>query len=477
MYPIRLKRFAVCDLSMRIPRRVLGGAVLWAAFGHCIAQGLAPDGCPIFHCTPEATGVIAQPFIPAVLTITTNASLGSLPWQGCSGNGTVLTCLFAADDATGMAKGTLKVLDATTLEPIWGSAGVADSYDLKAETSADGQVPVNFSDGSIAAGDAHDFVLYGATGIVIGKLPLPSGGSKNFGLTPLSDTYGVVSQENAQLTLINLSTWQRVNTLTLRDPLTNDPLHLVSPSSGTSGVLYAIAQNPITRNGFLFSLVIDPTTSQLSVSSSFEFTGKSGASPVIVTRDISGLPSNLVLVGVPGLLGDAKPQNRLLGLLDTQTSGLTPSWAVALGAAIDVAPTIDQASLSLFYHEESNPVLHQNDLTTGAPISQFDIRTIGGYPLSFKLNGHLGASGSGSTFTLLLAGDYITSPGVGAQMVIAFQPIASPRAVLWSAQISTVPARYLAAWNFAPSVQTGIACPIALSETNGRSAITRLCNF
>jgi len=97
--------------------------------------------------------------------------------------------------------------------------------------------------------------------------------------------------------------------------------------------------------------------------------------------------------------------------------------------------------------------------------------------MSFKLNGHLGASESGSPFTLLLAGEYTTSPGVGAQLVITFQPLTSPNALQWAAQISSKPAGYLAAWNFTASSQSGVVCPIALSETNGNSAIVRLCDF
>jgi len=457
--------------------RALCAAMLLMAFCDCGAQTLAADGCPIYHCTPEATGVVSQPIVQSVPAIDSNGSLGSLPSQGCSGNWTVLTCLFSKDEATGIAKGTLKVLDATTLQPIWGSAGVANSYNLKAASASGGQVPVNFANGSIAAGDSKNFVLYSATGAVIATLPLVGGANKNFGLTPLSATYGVVSQENGQLTLINMSTWQSAGTLTLRDPLTNDRVSLVSPSSGTAGVLYAIAQNLTTGNGLLFSVLLDATTNQLSVGSTFEFTGASGASPVVVTPAVTGLPSNLVLLAVPGLIGDAQPQNRLLALLDTPANGLTLSWEVTLPAPISVAPTIDQASMSVFYHDNNTPVVHQNDLITGASIAAFNIRMLGGYPISFKLNGHLGASESGSPFTLLLAGEYTTSPGVGSQLVITFQPLVSPNALQWAAQISSKPAGYLAAWNFTASSQSGVVCPIALTETNGNSAIVRLCDF
>jgi hypothetical protein len=457
--------------------RALYAAMLLAAFCDSGAETLAPDGCPIFHCTPEATGVMDQPFVTSVLAVTSNSSLGSLGRQGCSGNGTVLACLFSTDEATGIAQGTLKVLDATTLQPIWGSAGAANSFNLNAATSAGGQVPAIFSNGTIAAGDYQYFVLYSAAGAVLGKVPL-TGSKENFGLTPLSDTYGVVSQENSVLTLINMSTWQGVGTLTLADPVNGDYVHLVSPSSGAPGVLYAIAEDSTTGNGFLFSVALDATTNQLSVGSTFEFTGKSGATPVVVTPDVTGLPGNLVLLAVPGLVGEAKPQNHLLGLLDSPTSGLSLSWEVALPALMSISPTVDQASKSLFYHADATPVVHQNDLITGAPISEFNIVTIGGYPSSFVLNGHLGASESGSPFTLLLGGEYTTSPGVGAQFVITFQPIASPKAFLWTSQISSVPAEFLAAWNAAPSSQSGVICPVVVSNfSNGDSAIVRVCDF
>lgn len=142
-----------------------------------------------------------------------------------------------------------------------------------------------------------------------------------------------------------------------------------------------------------------------------------------------------------------------------------------------VAPTIDGNSRSLFYHDNNSPVIFQNDLVTGAPLNSFNIRALGGYPLSFKLNGHLGASESGSPFTLLLAGEYTTSPGTGAQLVITFQPLASPGQLQSATTLSSVPAGYLAAWNFAPSSQAGTVCPIALTETAGKSALVRLCDF
>ena len=136
------------------------------------ASVVAPDGCPIFHCTIEATGVTYQPVIATVSTMTSNSLLGDLPKQGCSGNGIKLACLFSTDDATGNFQGTLKVLDATTLQPIWGSAGEAGSYNLNAPSASGGQVPVYFANGTIAAGDSNNLVRYGPAGKVIKRLSL-----------------------------------------------------------------------------------------------------------------------------------------------------------------------------------------------------------------------------------------------------------------------------------------------------------------
>ena len=61
---------------------------------------------------------------------------------------------------------------------------------------------------------------YNSSGAVIGKLSL-RGNDLNFGLTPISDTYGVVSQANGVLTLVNMSTWKNAGTLVLLDPVTN----------------------------------------------------------------------------------------------------------------------------------------------------------------------------------------------------------------------------------------------------------------
>src|SRR4029453_4243037 len=113
------------------------GSPAWAA-------GPVPSsiGCPMFHCTPEATGVMTGALLTHPTAVLSNSTLGTMEHQGCSGDGARLACLFTVDAvAGGVGNGTLKVIDATTLQPTWGSAGVANSYDIDPSSSSTGQVP------------------------------------------------------------------------------------------------------------------------------------------------------------------------------------------------------------------------------------------------------------------------------------------------------------------------------------------------
>jgi hypothetical protein len=444
-----------------------------AAVAVAKGQSLATAGCPISHCTPEATGVILQSLIPAVLATNSNSALGSLHAEGCSGNGIQLSCLFVHDSVRANYKGTLKLLDATTLQPIWGSGSVRGSYDLDPDTAALGQVPVNFADGSLAAGDAQVLVHYNSSGVVLAKTSV-GGTGNDFGLTPVSNTYGIVSQGDGTMTLINLSSWKNVATLTLLDPRTQTRMNLVGPSSAGTDVLYAIGYSNGDNDGTLFAIAVDESTGTMSVRSTFSFTGQSGAAPVVVTPAQSGLPNNLVLLHVPGLIGEAHAQNHLLGLSDVAATGLEQTWAIPLNAPLTVSPSVDQNSGSLFY--EAGPYLYQSDLVSGAAIHTFDLETIGGFNRSFHLTGHIAASQAGSVFTLLLSGTFPTTKNDGVQYAMAFQPIASPNALVWSSQIASVNTGYSAAWNFAPSTLPGVVCPIAITVTSLKSTIIRLCD-
>jgi hypothetical protein len=448
-------------------------ALLCALAAPARSQSLAPTGCPIFHCTPEATGMIFEPLISAVATTVSNDSLGFLPAQGCSGNGTLLACIFAIDNATGAAAGTLKVIDGSTLQPDWGSAGTAGSYNLDPVTSAGGQVPVYFADGTLAAGDGYFEVHYDPTGLVLAQVPLPSPTAKNFGLTPISAQYGIVSEDNGVLTLINLVTWTRVGSLQLRDPGTHRALQLASPSTGAPNVLYAVALNSATGAGYLFSVGVNATGTALQVLSSFDFIGKSGASPVVVTPDVTGLSENLVLLNAPGLSGQTPLQNQLLGLLDPGVGSMVSAWTIPLNASLSVAPTFDPVSLTLYYALHNQPYVYQAGLLTGAPLQTFNLQQIGRFAPSFELNSHLGAIKSASSFTLLLAGGIHNK-----QYAMAFAPLLSPTRLQWSSELEATTILYSAAWNFAPSSQAGIVCPIALDVAGmSYSNLVRLCDF
>jgi hypothetical protein len=450
------------------------------------AQTLATAGCPVFHCTVEATGVVTQPLVPAILVSNSNNELGTLLYQGCSGNGIVLSCLYAIDAASGTAAGTLKVLDGTTLQPLWGSAGVSGSYNLESTRSADGQVPVNFADGTIAAGDNKSYVHYNTNGAVLGKASLTGSGS-DFGMTPISASYGIVSQTDGILTLIDLATWKSVSALKLVDPETEQAVRLVSPSSGAPNVLYAVAYASQSRTGWLFSVGVNTTAGQLVVNSSFGFKGTAGASPVVVIPSSSGLPNNLVLLPTPGLNGKPAGQNYLIALEDAPGTGLQMKWSIPVSEAILFTPSVDPNSRSLFYNVPGAPYVHQVSLQTGGEIAEFNIQAIGGFGNQFRLSGHVGASIAGSTTTLLLGAIDTPLGQASTQYALAFQPIAAPTMLLWSEELDTTtvaigsnktsPNVYTAAWNFAPSTQAKVLCPIAIAVAgDDASKIVRLCD-
>ena len=451
----------------RITRIIVGLAALTGllapVFGH--AQTLAPQGCPISHCNLEATGVISQPLTGDV-SVETDSSLGQLYGEGCSGDGVRLMCLFSKD--TSSVKGTLKALDATTLQPLWGSASTPGSYNLQARSAAYGEVPTVFADGTIAAGDAHVLVLYDPTGVALAQLSV-SGAGTNYGLTPLSTGYGVVTQSDGVLTLVNLATWQNVGSLTLLDPRTGERVKALGPSSAAPEALYAVAYGD---DGVLFSVVIDAPTQTLQVRSSFLFIGRSGAEPVVVTPDVTGLADNLVLLHVRGLIGDPTPQNRLLALADTN-AGFQQSWAISLQKALTVAPTVDATSQSVFF--QTGATIHQHKLGSGTHRRTFNLTSIAGFAGSFRLNGHLGASSGNGTFTLLLGGAS-SDPDNPGEFVMAFQPIIAPDTLLWMRRVAPEPANYTGAWNFASADDGSSVCPIAITVGTPQTTISRLCD-
>jgi hypothetical protein len=451
--------------------RSFGAALLLGASCTVLAQTLASSGCPIYHCTPEATSLIASPIISGVVATNKSAVLGTLGPEGCSGNGTVLACLYETDTAPPNVAGTLKVLDATTLQPIWGSAVAPNSYNpAPLRASFGGQVPLMFADGSLAAGDDSYFVHYDSAGAVIAKLQLRGGTGNDFGLTPIAANLGVISQGGGELTLVDMSEWKRLDAMTLTDPTTQAPINLMVPSSGGDGFLYAIGYNPANGIGTLYVVGVN-AENKLFLQSDFSFTGVSGASPVVVSSAVSGLATDLVILDVPGLIGDPTPENRLVGL-ENAPNGLMRSWIIPLSARVTVTPTIDPVSGSLFYLCNDN-IVYQAALATGAPIADFNLQLMKGVPAQFTFNGHIGASQTGSVFTLLLSGS--SAPSSGPEYALAFQPLVSPSAIEWIEKISAKGLGYTGAWNFAPASEPGTVCPIIVENFN-TSLIFRMCD-
>ena len=457
--------------------------VLWIGVGAVSPAGaagpiLATSGCPIFHCTPEATGVNSDALLAHPTTVQSNNSLGTLLHQGCSGDGSRLACLFPTDAVTsGVAKGTLKLIDATTLQPLWGSAGVAGSYDIDPVTFSTSQVPLMFADGSLAAGDSFRHVLYSSTGQVLKSLALGGRGSgRNMGMTPISERYGVITQNNGVFTLVDLETWTKVSALTVK--VEGASIQVQSPSSGTSGVLYVVAASDNRSNLLALSVQTDPSgADKLVVRATFTFSGKPTASAVIVKPQTTGFAGNLVLLHVPALPGESTPVYRLLGLLDDGSSTFSHAWPapIMLDDGLTISPAVDEVSRSLFFRYITTSIIHRYDLLSGSFVEQYDIASAGAFPSSFTLNGHMASNQYGGAFTLLLSGTYKQRRGGGsAQVAVGFQPLISPTSVLWSRKISDKPDLYTLIWTTGPAKSSfGYYCPIVVGKTSG---ISRVCD-
>jgi hypothetical protein len=429
--------------------------------------------CPLFHCTPEATGVMYQPIVTPTV-VTAQNTLGQLQTQGCSGDGTKLACLFRTDNVAGgnQASGFLKVLDPMTLAPLWGDAGVEGSYVL-GNGGYVGQVPYLFPNGQIGAGDSSGYALYNPDGTLDLMVALNSKKGRSMGLTPLSANYAVISQTGGTLTLIDTANWAALATLTLKDPY-GAAVTLVSPSTGSDGVVYAVGQNSVGA-GFLFAVAMQMPQSgtfTLVNRATFAYTGMTGASPVVVRPNISGLAQNLVLLHVPGLTGDN--QNRLLGLLDNGSS-FSQLWSILLAQGLTVAPSIDEVSHTLYYEFSFQTMVYAADIVSGAEnAGPFNIQTLGAFPSNFQLDGHVVSvqTGPTGTYTLLLSGSSAAVTGSpGGQFVLGFQP--STYQVLWKLQTLAQPEANTEAWSLVPSNTPNVYCLTVVGPTSG---ISRLCD-
>lgn len=472
---MRIARLARRGLDMRFLALWIAievSSVAWAA-------GPVPSttGCPMFHCSPEATGVISDALLSQPTTVLTNNALGTIERQGCSGDGPRIACLFTTDAvASGVARGTLKVLDATTLQPIWGSGGVPNSYDIDPSSFSTGQVPLLFADGSLAAGDSYRHVLYSSTGQALKSITL-NGRGPNMGMTPVSEKYGVISQTNGTFTLVDLATWTKVHDLTVKAE--GSYVRLSSPSAGSRNVLYAVGANSGSDHGFLFALAVQPDGGggdKLVLRATFVFSGKPATSAVIVKPQTTGFAGNLVLLYVPGLPGDGTSlRNRLMGLLDDGSSTFSQAWSapIMLGDKLNVTPAVDEVSRSLFFYDHG-ALIYRHDLLSGRFVERYDVASAGGFPSSFAINGHLTSNLYGGAFTLLLSGSYQQRRGASAQIAAGFQPLISPTSLLWSRKIIDEPDSYTAAWVIGPATKSpGYYCPIVVGTTSG---ISRVCD-
>jgi len=458
-------------LNERAGRALALAALAAAGWGSVPAQAQStlPGGCPAFHCSPEALGVINGNLIDQPTVVTTNASLGQLRFQGCSGDGVRLSCLYSKDLVTGDGQGTLKVLDASSLTPIWGSVSAPGSYDPVAKETS-GQVPTHFADGRLAAGDNLFEVLYDLQGMAVASVPL-SGRGNNFGLTVLTPTRGIVSQDDAVLTLINLSTWEVLHTLSLRDP-DGGRVNLVSPSSGSVDTLYVMTRNNWADRGVLFAVSLGADGQSLVERAHFGFDGRSGASPIVLPPLLTGLPDRLVVMHAPSLEADG--QDWLIALADDGGGTLTPAWSVALEASMPVSPTVDLATRTLFVVHRDDRRLFRHDMLTGALTATYDLQSETGLDGHVELNGHLVTAYDGVRSTLLLSAAVDSSPsGLNGQYVMAFSPDTMPR-LRWIERIATRADNYTGAWSVAPSLDGSSSCPVVVGS---RSGLTRLCDF
>ena len=244
----------------------------------------------------------------------------------------------------------------------------------------------------------------------------------------------------------------------------------MSPSAAHLNTLYAVAFNASNSNGYLFA--IDVTNGIPSVRTSFTFIGRSGASPVVVKPTQSGLTSPLVLLHSPEATTASQAKHRLLGLLDNGIQ-ILPAWSLSLNQSMSVAPAFDQTSRSIYVQADNGPTLLRVDINTGRVLNTYNIKSIGAFPLGFKLNGHLVATRSSTGFTLLLSGSVGQGTQIG-QHVMAFAPLVNAKKLLWRQKIFASPEEYTGAWNLAPaSSQSKLFCPVVMGPLSG---LTLLCD-
>ena len=465
-------------LRVRAAMFVLGVLASSGSASSSAQVAAAPTGCPQFHCTPEASGVVSQPIVgsPALAaTITlSEPSLGTLLAQGCSGDGTLLACLV---DPPADPSGRLKVLDTTarpTMAVIASDAMLPPSKRL-GRTWSNGQVPFVFADGRIGAGDARSYNIYDFTGpmpkATSAALPAPvPPGATTMGLTDLGNGYGVVSRTDGVLTFIDMQQGTAVGSLALTGA-SGEMATLASVPSASNGVLYAVANGD---SGYLFAVSMEGGTVPATWNWRYAYSGNTGASPVEVTPFATGYSNTLVLLHVPATESSG-PQ--LQGLIDNGSSA-TVQWYIPLAVDLTVSPVVDELDHKLYLVYKNDDQVFGYPLYVDGPApavnaegTAYDLEAMTGLS-SLQINGHLAASQSGPAqdFTLLVAAK-ATSGGSSSEYMIALRPSPAPGSA-WSTLISPEAARYIAAWNLSPSSTPGIYCPLVVeggSSTQGRA--------
>lgn len=490
-------------LDVHALQLLLGACAGLASMSGHAQSAAAPDGCPQYHCTPEATGVMAQPIITSTTgtSVTKLSTLGTLYAQGCSGNGTLLACL---SDASGTWPGTLKIIQ-TSISPDPPMTVVADDYLTADKLVGDwsrGQVPFVFpqqpsGEIKIGAGDGGYYKFYTYDPISkslawTSTTPISTAvsGAKSMGLTDLGNGYGVVARDDGLLALINMATGAVAKNLSGNDVYKqlygtgSTPVTLTSPPSASDGVLYVVANdNGLDGgNGFLYA-VSRNALGNLAIKWTYTYDGKTGASPVEVKPSLTPYSKTLVLLHVPGKT--SVPQPQLRGILNNGGS-YTNQWHIDLTDDLNVAPTVDEDSQRLYFtYELGDEVFGYPLYVSGAAGAANTTQTT--YDLlsptglgSLILNGHIGAIKAGPTqgFTLLLTAAWPVSPTPVSEFMIAFTPDPNPIPVgtgtLWKKVISG-PAQYTGAWNVG-SPASGEYCPLVVEGGAAANGLVLVCN-
>lgn len=416
-------------------------------------------GCPQFHCTPGATSVMTQSIIssPNAAAISAPTAFGQLQAQGCSGNGTVVACVYPLDPVK------LKVLNANLTSTVWTSSTPGLGI-------YPGQVPFFFGNGDIGVGDKNKYYRFTGSGALVSPaLTLWNPGAANVGLTYVGNSQGIISQSDGSLTLIDMTTMAELARTQLTTAL-GAAISFQSPPAGADGVLYVIAKVPgsLPSESHLFAVSVHavPGGWQLSPRIDMQFSGTSGASPV-VTRD-PAYAGNIVLL--PTKSGAT---NSLLALEDNLTASTFGSrWSRTLADNLLVTPTVDEANQRVYFQYTkyaADPSIVQLNLQTGAVQATYNIKTLFSRAPDFELAGHISAIADGvNPFTILVVGNE-TATGAA----FAVQPAAVTPAV-WQKNIPKASA--YGAWNLLPSTIPGTYCPTLSLLGSTNNGVIKICN-